>query len=339
MLKRLPQRRKVILLKQVNELILEVKDLKKYFLVGNPMGRKREYLKAVNEVSLQLYAKETFGLVGESGCGKSTLGRTILRLTEPTGGEAFYEGNNIFEMRGKELRNARKNLQMVFQDPYSSLNPRKRIGSLIEEPMIIHGIGTQKERTERAMELLSKVGMQPEHYYRYPHEFSGGQRQRIGLARALVVNPKVLICDEPVSALDVSVQSQIINLLNELQDEFDLSYLFVAHDLSVVRYISDRIGVMYLGNIVEQSPTKELFDNPLHPYTKSLISAVPTPNPEIKKERIVLRGEVPSPLNPPSGCVFHTRCPLAFEKCKREVPVKKEVFDQHFVSCHLYENT
>jgi oligopeptide transport system ATP-binding protein len=316
--------------------LLEVKGLKKFFPVGSPLGRKVRYVKAVNNVSFQLNEGETFGLVGESGCGKSTMGRTILRLTEPSEGEALYKGKNIFKLSGKELRNVRKELQMVFQDPYSSLNPRKRIGSSLEEPMIIHGIGSKRERTERVMDILHKVGLQLDHYYRYPHEFSGGQRQRIGLARALGVNPKVLICDEPVSALDVSIQSQIINLMQKLQEEFKLTYLFIAHDLSVVRHISNRIGVMYLGQMVEQATTDSLFANPLHPYTQALISAVPLPRPGIKKERIVLRGEIPSPLNPPTGCIFHTRCPYAEEKCKKEVPVKKQVSADHFVACHLY---
>ncbi|MGM0900522.1 MAG: ABC transporter ATP-binding protein [Bacillota bacterium] len=316
--------------------LLEVKGLKKFFPVGSSLGGKGGHVKAVNNVSFQLYEGETFGLVGESGCGKSTMGRTILRLTEPTEGEAFYKGKNIFKLSRKELRNVRQELQMVFQDPYSSLNPRKRIGSSLEEPMIIHGIGSKRERTERVMDLLNKVGLQMDHYYRYPHEFSGGQRQRIGLARALVVNPKVLICDEPVSALDVSIQSQIINILQKLQDEFKLTYLFVAHDLSVVRHISDRIGVMYLGQMVEQASTESLFANPLHPYTQALISAVPLPKPGIKKERIVLHGEIPSPLNPPTGCIFHTRCPYAKEKCKKEVPEKKQVSPDHFVACHLH---
>ncbi|WP_045515026.1 ABC transporter ATP-binding protein [Neobacillus niacini] len=316
--------------------MLVVKGLKKYFPVKGPLGQSKGEVKAVNNVSFQLYKGETFGLVGESGCGKSTMGRTILRLTEPTNGEAIYQNKNIFQLSGMELRNIRQELQMVFQDPYSSLNPRKRIGTILEEPLAIHQIGARQERTERVMEILHKVGLQSDHYYRYPHEFSGGQRQRIGLARALVVNPKLVICDEPVSALDVSIQSQIINLFQQLQDDLKLTYLFVAHDLSVVRHISDRIGVMYLGQMVEQAPTDSLFSSPLHPYTQALLSAVPFPNPTVKKERIILKGEIPSPLNPPSGCIFHTRCPFVMDICKKEIPLEKEMSRNHFVSCHLH---
>ncbi|MGG1663703.1 ABC transporter ATP-binding protein [Brevibacillus sp. NRS-1366] len=319
-----------------NDPILEVKGLKKYFPVRSPLGRTECLVKAVNDVSFQLYEGQTFGLVGESGCGKSTTGRTILRLTEPTEGEAYYQGKDVFQLKGLELQKIRKQLQMVFQDPYSSLNPRKRIGDALEEPLKIHHLGTKKERIDQVMDILDKVGLSIEHFYKYPHEFSGGQRQRIGLAKALVVNPKVIICDEPVSALDVSIQSQIINLLQHLQDELKLSYLFIAHDISVVRHICNRIGVMYLGHIVEEAPTDRLFSEPLHPYTKALLSAVPIPQPNIKRERIILRGEIPSPLNPPSGCVFHTRCPMAIDICKKEVPIKKEVDSNHFVSCHLY---
>ena len=315
--------------------ILEVNGLKKHFSVKDSLGRTKGLVKAVNDVSFTLYEGETFGLVGESGCGKSTTGRTILRLIEPTEGTALFNNQNIFQLSNSDLRKVRKDLQMVFQDPYSSLNPRIRIGNALEETMIIHNLGTKKERMETVMEILNKVGLQEDHYYRYPHEFSGGQRQRIGLARALVANPKVIVCDEPVSALDVSVQSQIINLLRKLQNEFKLSYLFIAHDISVVRHISDRIGVMYLGNMVEDAPTESLFASPLHPYTKALLSAVPLPNPGVKKERIVLQGEIPSPLNPPSGCIFHTRCPYVKDVCRTVVPVRKEAAPDHYVSCHL----
>ncbi|MFO1445071.1 dipeptide ABC transporter ATP-binding protein [Bacillus sp. Bva_UNVM-123] len=319
--------------------ILQIQGLKKYFPVKSSLGflgGTKGNVKAVNNVSFELFEGETFGLVGESGCGKSTLGRTILRLTEPTEGKAIYKDNDVFKLSPMSFNNMRQELQMVFQDPYSSLNPKKRIGSILEEPLIIHGIGNKKERTEMVMDILHKVGLQVDHYYRYPHEFSGGQKQRIGLARALIVNPKIVICDEPVSALDVSIQSQIINLLQELQAELNLAYLFISHDLSVVRHISDRVGVMYLGNMVEVAKTESLYAKPLHPYTEALLSAIPRTNSEFKKERIILKGEIPSPLNLPSGCVFHTRCPYAKDECKHVVPVKKEVSPQHFVACHLY---
>lgn len=324
---------------QTKDPILEVKSLKKYFPVKGPLGSiggLKGEVKAVNDVSFKLYEGETYGLVGESGCGKSTTGRTILRLTEPTDGKAIYKNQDLFKLSERDMRSLRREIQMVFQDPYSSLNPRKRIGKILEEPLVIHGIGNNKERTEMAMDALHKVGLQSEQYYRYPHEFSGGQRQRIGLARALVINPKVIITDEPVSALDVSVQSQIINLLEEIQEELNLTYLFIAHDISVVRHISDRIGVMYLGNMVEEALTDDLIENPLHPYTKALLSTIPQPIPKAKRERIVLKGELPSPLNPPAGCVFHTRCPQAMEICKSAIPVKKEMSANHFVACHLY---
>ncbi|WP_423801867.1 ABC transporter ATP-binding protein [Neobacillus sp. SAB-20_R2A] len=328
---------------QVNkekDILLDIQGLQKYFPVRGPLGRlggTKNYVKAVNNVSFRLYEGETFGLVGESGCGKSTTGRTIMRLTEPTGGSAVYNGTDIFQQSGRDLRKIRKEIQMVFQDPYSSLNPRKRIGKTLEEPLIIHSIGNRKEHTEKVMDIMQKVGLQTEQYYRYPHEFSGGQRQRIGMARALIANPKLVICDEPVSALDVSIQSQIINLMQELQEEFKLTYLFIAHDISVVRHISDRIGVMYLGELMEEAPTDKLFATPLHPYTQALLSAVPTPNPRIKRERITLKGEIPSPLNPPSGCIFHTRCPYAMDRCKIEKPIKKELQEEHFIACHLYD--
>lgn len=316
--------------------LLEVNGLKKYFPVKNSIGVTKQFVKAVDDVSFQLYEGETYGLVGESGCGKSTMGRTILRLTDPTEGEAFFEGNDIFKLSHTEFRKKRQNLQMVFQDPYSSLNPRKRIGDSITEPMAIHHIGTKQERMDRVFNILEKVGLQADSYYRFPHEFSGGQRQRIGLARALIVNPKLVICDEPVSALDVSIQSQIINLLEELQEELGLTYLFVAHDLSVVRHTSDRIGVMYLGKMMEEAETDELFSNSLHPYSQALLSSIPHPNPRIKQEKINLKGEIPSPINPPSGCTFHTRCPFATEICRQAVPERKEVSSGHFVACHLY---
>lgn len=319
--------------------ILDIQNLKKHFPVKGQFGSLggiKGHVKAVNDLSFHLNKGETYGLVGESGCGKSTTGRTILRLIEPTSGKVTYDNRDIFSLSGKDTHIIRQNMQMVFQDPYSSLNPRKKIGRTLEEPLAIHSIGSKSERTDRAMDILQKVGLHSEHYYRYPHEFSGGQRQRIGLARALIVNPKVVISDEPVSALDVSVQSQIINLLQQLQDDFDLTYLFISHDISVVRHISDRIGIMYLGELVEEAPTDSLFSSPLHPYTEALLTAVPRTNPETKKERIILKGEIPSPLNPPSGCVFHTRCPYAMDICKKEVPEKKELASGHFVSCHLH---
>lgn len=319
--------------------LLDVKGLKKYFPVKGAfggLGKATNHVKAVNDISIQLFEGETYGLVGESGCGKSTTGRSILRLTEPTAGEVVYQGENILDAKHKEMQEVRKDIQMVFQDPYSSLNPRKRIGDILEEPLIIQNIGTKAERTDRVMEIMEKVGMRSDHYYRYPHEFSGGQRQRFGLARALVVNPKIVICDEPVSALDVSIQSQIINLLQSLQDEMNLTYLFIAHDISVVRHISDRIGVMYLGKIVEEAPTDSLFKQQYHPYTEALFSAVPSPDPKVKKERIILKGDIPSPLNPPKGCFFSTRCPHVMDICKQVEPQKTEMADGHFVACHLH---
>lgn len=323
---------------QKEQPILQVKNLKKYYKISRPFSRQVSYVKAVDNVSFNLYEKKTLGLVGESGCGKSTTGKTIMRLQEPTAGEAYYKGKDLFALKGKELKQMHREIQMIFQDPHSSLNPKKRIGDAVMEPMHIHKIGSSKsERMERALDLLLKVGIRPDQFYRFPHEFSGGQRQRIGLARALAVNPKVIVCDEPVSALDVSIQSQVINLLEEIQESFNLSYLFISHDLSVVRHISDEVAVMYLGHIVELAPTDELFANPLHPYTKALLSAIPIPDPKVKRERIVIKGDVPSPLNPPSGCVFHTRCPFATERCKVEKPILKEAASKHTVACHLYD--
>ncbi|MDF2065443.1 dipeptide ABC transporter ATP-binding protein [Bacillus sp. Cr_A10] len=318
------------------DVILEVKNLKKYFPIIGSLNNKISQVQAVNDVSFCLFRGETYGLVGESGCGKSTTGRTILRLLEPTEGEVIYQGKDINKLKGNNLRNIRRELQMVFQDPYSSLNPRKRIGAILEETLKIHKLGNKKERTEKVMNILNKVGFQREHYYRFPHEFSGGQRQRIGLARALIINPSVIICDEPVSALDVSIQSQVLNLLEDIQEDFNLTYLFISHDLGVVRHISDRIGVMYLGKLVEESPTDELYANPLHPYTKALLSAIPVANPFVKREKIKLIGELPSPVNPPKGCVFHTRCPFATDICKQAEPVLKTIDNGHKVACHLY---
>lgn len=315
--------------------LLKIKGLKKYFPITSNLGRVQGHVQAVNNVNFTLNKKETLGLVGESGCGKSTTGRTILRLTEPTSGQAFYKGTDLFQLKDKEFHKMRSKLQMVFQDPHSSINPKQRIGSAIEEPMKIHKLYDSKECTDRAMSLLHKVGLREDQYYRYPHEFSGGQRQRIGIARALALNPEILICDEPVSALDVSIQSQVINLMEELQEQLELSYIFIAHDLSVVRHISDQIGVMYLGEIVEKAPTDELFAHPVHPYTKALLSSIPVANPEFKREKIVLKGDIPSPIHPPTGCKFHTRCPYVMEQCKKEVPAVKMVGTNHSVACHL----
>lgn len=324
----------VVVTQQETEVILKVDNLKKYFF-SNSFPEGKSIVKAVDDISFYLQEGETFGLVGESGCGKSTTGRTILRLTEPTEGNVFYKDTNLIDLNEGQMRNLRKDLQMIFQDPYSSLNPKKRIGQLLEEPLKVHKMGNKEERTRLVLDALNRVGMRPDSYYKYPHEFSGGQLQRIGIARALVINPKIIICDEPVSALDVSVQAQILNLLKDIQKQLKITYLFIAHDLSVVRHISDRVGVMYLGNLVEEAPTDELFGNPLHPYTKALLSAVPEADPHTKREKIQLKGELPSPLNPPSGCVFHTRCPLAIDTCKTMVPIRKEVAPKHFVKCNL----
>lgn len=322
-----------------NTTLLDVQGLKKYFPVKSSVldfGKEKQVVKAIDDVSFQLSTGETYGLVGESGCGKSTTGRTILRLTEPTAGQATFQNQDIFQLKGKALREMNRQIQMVFQDPYSSLNPRKRIGHTLEEVLTIHSLGEKQERTDMVMDILNKVGMQFEHYYRYPHELSGGQRQRIGLARALIVNPKIIIADEPVSALDVSIQSQVLNLLNKFQREMKLTYLFISHDLSVVRHISNRIGVMYLGKIVEEAPTDQLMKNPLHPYTQALLASIPLPNPKLKRERIILKGELPSPLKPPTGCVFHTRCPHVVPVCQEVLPLRKEIAPGHSVACHLY---
>lgn len=319
------------------EILLEVKNLKKHFPLKKVSLRgKAGTIKAVDGISFHVYKGETLGIVGESGSGKSTLGRTILRLMEPTEGEIIFEGHNLVGMNDRKLTEHRKDMQMVFQDPFASLNPRMRVHQLIGEPLAVQKLLNKEERTKKVLDLLEKVGLPKEALTKYPHEFSGGQRQRIGIARALSMNPKFIIADEPVSALDVSVQSQVLNLMMDLQDEFNLTYLFISHDLSVVKHISDRVGVMYLGRIVEIGPKKNIYDNPMHPYTKSLLSAIPTVNFGVKKEKIQLVGEPPSPSKPPSGCTFHTRCPHAFERCKIDSPKLIERVDGQFVACHLY---
>lgn len=319
------------------EVILQAQDVKKYFPIRGAMGRVVNHVKAVDGVSLELYRGETYGLVGETGCGKSTLGRTLIHLTPATQGSIRVEGQDLTKMKAGTLRSMRRRIQMVFQDPYTSLDPRQRIGDILMEVLAIQGIGsTRQERQALVMETLSKVSLRPEHFYRFPHEFSGGQRQRVGLARALILNPDLIVCDEPVSALDVSVQSQIINLLQDLQEERGLTYLFISHDMSVIRYTSNRVGVMYLGHLVEEAATDDLFAMPLHPYTQVLLSAVPAANPHTKKQRIVLEGDLPSPINPPGGCVFHTRCPYAMGICGQQCPAMREVMPGHRVACHLH---
>ncbi|PYZ91514.1 peptide ABC transporter substrate-binding protein [Salipaludibacillus keqinensis] len=324
--------------KDRSEHLLQVEELKKYYPVRGGFFRKKiGDVKAVDNISLELKKGETFGLVGESGCGKSTAGRTITRLFKPTEGKIFFEGKDITNLRGSELRSLRQDIQMVFQDPYASLNPKMMVGSIVSEPLVNYGKGSESSLKDEVMELLKRVGLPEDAYFKYPHEFSGGQRQRIGIARALALKPKLIVADEPVSALDVSVQSQVLNLLKELQAEFDLTLLFIAHDLSVVKHMSDRIGVMYLGNLVEVADADEIYKNPKHPYTQALISAIPQPDPRNKSERIILSGDVPSPQNPPVGCPFHPRCPEAMPECSEKKPQLKEVNKEHRVSCLLYD--
>jgi oligopeptide/dipeptide ABC transporter ATP-binding protein len=319
------------------DVLLEIKNLRKYFPVrGGFIEGSKGIVKAVDGVNLEVTRGETLGLVGESGCGKTTLGRMILRLEAPTEGEIFFEGENVLGYNGERLKKFRRDVQMVFQDPYASLNPRRSAGSTIGEPFLVHGLADAREREERVARLMGIVGLTREQMRRYPHEFSGGQRQRIGVARALALNPKIIVADEPVSALDVSIQAQILNLLKDLQAEFGLTYIFISHDLSVVEHMSDRVAVMYLGKIVELANSKVLYETPLHPYTKVLFSAIPVPDPARKKERIITGGDVPSPVNPPPGCTFHPRCPYRIERCNREVPALLEISKGHFVACHLY---
>ena len=323
-----------------DDILLDVRHLCKEFPVesGVLASRMSAHVSAVNDVSFQIRRGETLGLVGESGCGKSTTGRSIMRLTEPTSGEVIFNGEDVATFKGAKLKEYRKNCQYVFQDPYASLNPRMTINEIISEPLVIHGLMKDKaERAEYVRKLLALVGLNPEHASRYPHEFSGGQRQRVGIARAFAMNPELIICDEPVSALDVSIQAQVLNLLKELQEQFGTTYLFIAHDLSVVQHISDRVAVMYLGNLVEISGWKGLYHTPYHPYTQSLLSAVPVPDPDVQRarKRIVLPGDPPSPINPPSGCRFHTRCPIAKEICAKEKPELRKVGEDHFCACHF----
>ena len=321
----------------MSDFLLQVEHLKKYFPVRRGLlQRVVGHVKAVDDVSFGIRPGETLGLVGESGCGKTTVGRTLLRLYEPTSGEIKYAGQDVTHLQGAALRSLRRNLQIVFQDPFSSLNPRMTVRSIIEEGLVVHGIGTKEERQDRVRDILVKVGLDPSYMHRYPHEFSGGQRQRISIARALALQPRFMVLDEPISALDVSIQSQIINLLTALKEEFQLTYLFISHDLSVVEYISDRVAVMYLGEVVETGTSEQLYRNPLHPYTKALLSSVPTLDPNRRERRAALPGDVPSPLNPPSGCRFHPRCPLATDACKTISPQPLDL-DGHVVRCHAVE--
>jgi oligopeptide transport system ATP-binding protein len=320
----------------MSELLLEVSGLKKYFpITGGLFGSKKGEVKAVDDVSFYVKKGETLGIVGESGCGKSTTGRLLMRLIEASDGKIVFEDKEITSMSKTELRKTRRDIQMVFQDPYASLNPRHSVEQILEEPLIVHGIGSKEERRKRVKQMLEVVGLSSYHARRYPHQFSGGQRQRIGIAKALMTKPKLIIADEPVSALDVSIQAQVLNLMKDIQNEFQLTYIFIAHDLGVVRHISDRVGVMYLGRLIELADSDELYENPLHPYTKALLSAVPIPDPDIKKETALIEGELPSPANPPTGCAFHTRCSQVMDICKTARPEETNM-NGHYVACHLY---
>lgn len=329
---------KELKIETTNDFIVEAKNLKKYFPIkGGVLKRTVGHVKAVDDITLSIIRGETLGVVGESGSGKSTLGRVILRLMEPTEGQILFENEDISRLSNRQLRPFRKDMQIVFQDPFASLNPKMNVQELIEEPLLVQTSLNKNERREKAISLLEKVGLRPDSRLKYPHEFSGGQRQRISIARALALNPKFIICDEPVSALDVSIQAQVLNLMADLQDEFNLTYLFIAHDLSVVKHISDRVAVMYLGRIAEIAPKKNLYETPLHPYTEALLSAVPSTDVLNKREKIILKGDLPSPSNPPSGCAFRTRCPKAHERCALERPELLNVSEGHYVACHLYE--
>lgn len=321
----------------MTEPLLKVNGLTKHFPIKSGFfGKQTGSIKAVNDVSFEIYEGQTLGIVGESGCGKSTTGRTIMRLIDPTEGEVFFEGKNITSMTNSEMRKVRRDIQMVFQDPYASLNPRHNIQKILEEPLKVHNIGTAEERKKKVEKLLEIVGLSSYHANRYPHQFSGGQRQRIGIARALMTNPKLIIADEPVSALDVSIQAQVLNLMSDLQEELRLTYIFIAHDLGVVRHISDRVAVMYLGRIVEIADSEMLYENPMHPYTQALLTAVPVPDPEFVRSERLIKGDIPSPANPPSGCAFHTRCPHKMDICLQQIPEITEHEIGHSVACHLH---
>ncbi|MEA1964362.1 MAG: ABC transporter ATP-binding protein [Candidatus Aerophobetes bacterium] len=318
------------------EKLIEVKNLKKWFWMGGALFGGKEAVRAVDDVSFYIKKREILGLVGESGCGKTTCGKVILRILDPTMGSIYFDNHNITHLKRSEMIKFRRKMMIIYQDPFGSLDPRMTIGAAIAEPMEVHNTVSKKGKEEKVVEIMGKVGLTPDQMNRYPHEFSGGQRQRIGIARALATNPEFIVADEPVSALDVSIQAQIINLLKDLQKEFGLTLLFIAHDLSVVKHISERVIVMYLGKIVEMAPKKELFDNPKHPYTKALLSAIPIPNPGLRRKEEILMGDVPSPINPPSGCRFHSRCPYAKDVCKEKEPELIDLQDKHYVACHLF---